>query len=313
VSRRIRRLRKRMKLRRLASVRTRKDKPRYRRPKARERFFLETAGLYTPLVAVESELGLMCVSPYDRGKSRELFVRGRVDDSALELALQIAADRGRAPWDDNRTFLDVGAHIGLSTVAALRRHGFSSTLSLEPEPENYRLLVANTALNRGASDARTENVAASDRLGTAQLRVNPGMHGKHAIVHEGSASQGDVVSVGTAPLDEVVERNGLDLGRVGFLKIDTEGHEPQVLSGASRLLEQRVPAMVEYAPYRLTDPAFGVEVLERLLSEHYTHFVDLRLAVDGTPEPEPITELRALRDRYTGPGRPRVTDLLLLG
>jgi FkbM family methyltransferase len=299
-------------VRRIESVRFRSDTPRYRNPRARERFFLEKAGLFTPIVAVESELGLMCVSPYDRGKSRELFVQRRVDDRPFELALKVAAEHDGPPWEGDRLFLDVGAHIGLSTVAALRRHGFGRTLSLEPEPANHRLLVLNTALNSGAADARTECVAASDQEGTAQLRVSRSMHGKHSIVTGRASPSGDVVSVATATLDLVLDRLGVAPDQVGFVKIDTEGHEPRVLAGAARLLEQGVPAMVEYAPYRLTDPAFGIDRLEGVLQEHYTSFVDLRLALDGAPRQRPMAELPALRAEYTGAGRPRVTDLLVL-
>lgn len=308
----LRRLRKRARVRRIESVRSRSESSRYRSPRARERFFLERAGLFTPIVAVESELGLMCVSPYDRGKSRELFVHRRIDDRPFELALTVAAEHGEAPWERDRAFLDVGAHIGLSTVAALRRHGFARTLSIEPEPANHRLLVLNVALNRREADARTERVAASDREGTAELRTSRSMHGKHAIVAEGTSEAGEVVSVPTATLDSLLDRVALEADQVGFVKIDTEGHEPRVLAGAGRLLEQGVPAMVEYAPYRLTDPAFGIDRLDGLLQEHYTGFVDLRRALDGAPRQRPISELPALRAEYAGAGRPRVTDVLVL-
>ena len=69
------------------------------------------------------------------------------------------------------TFVDIGAHVGTSTIRALRRHGLASALCFEPEPYNFRILRANLAVNNLDGVVRTFNVALSNHEGRAPLRL----------------------------------------------------------------------------------------------------------------------------------------------
>jgi FkbM family methyltransferase len=217
------------------------------------------------------------------------------------------------PAGEGRVFLDVGANIGIVTVTALKRHGFRRAVSIEAEPDNFRLLEVNVALNRGDAEVRAFNVAASSGAGEAPLLLNRGSHGEHALV-TGTAAAGatDVVTVPTRPLDDLLADAGHRPDDVGFLKIDTEGHEPSVLEGAAGVLSAGPPAMIEYAPFRYSDPEHGLDLLERIVAEHYSHFLDLRLAIKGGAELRPVSELAELRRQVASTEKQRITDLLLV-
>src|SRR5215208_3948369 len=187
------RARKAIRMRRMARVRSRREGRRYQDPDARRSFFLYEAGLYTPLLGVESEVGLLCVSPYDYGQSQRIFVNRRIAYRPLRRALEIAGSSGQDPTGEEKVFLDVGANIGIVTLTALKEHGFRRAVSIEAEPGNFRLLVANVALNRGDAEVRTFNVAASSGAGEAPLRVNRGSHGEHALVAEPAPDE-DIVT-----------------------------------------------------------------------------------------------------------------------
>jgi len=91
--------------------------------------------------------------------------------------------------------------------------------------------------------------------------------------------------------------------------MDTQGHEGHVLSGARTLLARDVPILFEYWPYALAR-AGGLEKLESIITEHYTHFVDVRDQKEGqTPVPTPVDQLPSLRAKYQGTD---LTDLLLV-
>ena len=295
----------------MAWVRSRREGRRYQDPIARRSFFLYEAGLYTPLLGVESEVGLLCVSPYDYGQSQRIFVNRRIAYRPLRRALEIASSSGQDPSADGKVFLDVGANIGIVTLTALKQHGFRRAVSIEAEPGNFRLLVANVALNRGDAEVRTFNVAASSGAGEAPLRVSRGSHGEHALVAEPAPDE-DIVTVRTRPLDEILAEAEHGPGDVGFLKIDTEGHEPRVLDGARAVLSAGPPTMIEYAPFRYVDSEYGPDRLEQIAAEHYTHFLDLRDAGDDEAELRPISELPDLRREYTTEPKRRITDLLLI-
>jgi FkbM family methyltransferase len=190
-------------------------------------------------------------------------------------------------------FVDVGAHVGTTVIAAVVRFGFESAVAFEPEAENYRLLRANVLLNGLGDRIETRNVAVSNRGGAAELKIRAEFGAKHRLLdapEEGATT----VTVRLTTLDE----SGLDASSAGLLWLDVEGHEQEVLEGASALLERGVPAVLELIPRRLE-----LEPLEALLARHYTHVVDLR---EG--DRLPIAELGALAKRY----KRGFTDVLVL-
>lgn len=285
-------------------------------PSAQEkRRFYEEAGRYTWLVAAESDLGPIVMNPRDQSKVK-LFGGAPIDDRNLAAALRLLGELDQAP-SPGSTLVDVGAHIGLLTLAALKRHGFGRVLALEADPTNYRLLRANLAL--GGVDDRVDavNIAVGADRGSGSLKVHDRMHGKHSLVTGARAAKpGTVVDVEIRPLDGLLEERGVDPADVGLIKVDTEGHEAMVLRGAESLLAGRVPVLAEYAPFRLREREGGIEVFDELATRHFTRFADVRKAMDAQAPAESIRgigELAELRRLYDGEdGRPRVTDVLLL-
>jgi FkbM family methyltransferase len=190
-------------------------------------------------------------------------------------------------------FVDVGAHIGTTAIAALVRFGFERAVAFEPEVENYRLLRANVLLNGLEDRIETFNVAVSNLEGDAELKLRPEFGAKHRLLRvpeEGATT----VTVPVTTLDEA----GVDPGSAGLLWVDVEGHELEVLEGARALLERGVPAVLEVIPRRLE-----LEPLEELLARHYTHVVDLR---EG--DKLAVADLAVLETRY----RRGFTDVLAL-
>ena len=77
-------------------------------------------------------------------------------------------------------FIDIGANIGTSTIAALALPMFDSAVCCEPETENFRMLGANLALN-DLDDVKRFQVAVSARPARAQLVVVGGPPGKTTV------------------------------------------------------------------------------------------------------------------------------------
>ncbi len=131
------------------------------------------------------------------------------------------------------TVIDVGANIGLSTImlARLARH----VVAYEPSPPNVALLRRNLALN-GITNVEVRAAAASSEPGMLQFHVLPHGAGSH-VVGSGHVLTDTIgaVSVPAVTLDSEA------LPRIAFIKIDAEGHEPDVLAGARRLLARDRP------------------------------------------------------------------------
>lgn len=172
-------------------------------------------------------------------KSRLLLKRGEFPDGIVlwyrapdlhainEVCIERVYDRAHIRPGD--VVLDVGAHIGIFTVYASKKVGESGKVfSFEPEPENLRILKKNVAIN-GCSNVQVFPFALSNEEGNIKLFVQE-LPGRHSIM---GGSPVDI-QVPVRKLDDVVYE--LALSRVNVLKIDAEGAESKILSGAKKTL-----------------------------------------------------------------------------
>lgn len=168
------------------------------------------------------------------------------------------------------TFVDLGANIGwFSLLAASIVGPTGSVLAVEPNLHNCDLLNESRKRN-GYSQIDVVAGAVSDRAGWLALETD--------------ASNGRVIPLGPVtgataavacsyvvpafPLDQLLAERGLD--RVDAVKVDVEGVETAVFTGAERLLSDRRPAVVfEWYPEALRSTG-GVdpETPLRLLRDH---------------------------------------------
>lgn len=140
--------------------------------------------------------------------------------------------------DPDRAAIDVGAHSGLYTAELLRL--CSSVIAIEAIPE----LASNIARTYPA--AQTINAAASFEEGQATLYIPIGQPGLSTITATNPVVGKNCreVHVNTVTLDRVT-----DLA-VGFVKIDVEGNELNVLRGAKSLLQRDKPVLLIEAEER---------------------------------------------------------------
>lgn len=135
----------------------------------------------------------------------------------------------RAYGSLDRTSIDVGANVGVHT-RTMAAYSFE-TIALEPQVAAFDRLLANVT---GLPNVRALRLAACARPGRAAMRHVSGNRGASRLVW----SNGDE-AVTTIRLDD------LPLHRpVGLMKVDVEGHERQVLEGATRILATDRPAIL---------------------------------------------------------------------
>lgn len=141
------------------------------------------------------------------------------------------------------TFVDVGANLGLYTVAAARLVGPTGhVVALEPTPRTARVLRENIQLN-GLLELGTVDVhecAAGAAAGTARLALHDADSGHNSLyADEGTTG---TVEVDVVRLDDLVPVGT----RVDVVKIDVEGAELEVLEGMRRVAQDN-PSVVVFA------------------------------------------------------------------
>ena len=123
-------------------------------------------------------------------------------------------------------FVDIGANVGAYTLLASGVAG-ANTFAIEPSPAVFPYLKRNVLLNELQGKVRLLNAAAGARLG--RLRLTQGLGTENHISTPG-------VTIG----DIEVEVTALDAALAGsdpaLLKIDVEGFESEVITGANAVL-----------------------------------------------------------------------------
>lgn len=135
-------------------------------------------------------------------------------------------------------FVDVGANLGLFTVAAARRVGSRGrVLAFEPGSRARQRLEENVSLNRLANTTVLHFALSSS---DARQMLSVPVAG-----HEAFGSLAEPIAVAEAVREEIearewdgIERELLGSRAVTMMKIDVEGWESQVLAGASAMLRR---------------------------------------------------------------------------
>ena len=155
------------------------------------------------------------------------------------------------------TFFDVGANVGLFSLAAAKRFPDAHIYAFEPCAATLEILKRNVALN-GASQVTPVPVALMDHSGTASLQTNaPGKDGLNTLGEPTHPAcrivSRETVSVST--LDDFLASERL-IG-VDVMKVDVEGAELLVLRGGEKLLSGPHAPLILYEGYSQTMRGFG--------------------------------------------------------
>ena len=123
-------------------------------------------------------------------------------------------------------FVDIGANVGVYTVLASAVTGARS-IAFEPIPTTYEELNRNIALNNIGDRVETRRVCLGSSNGTVRMTANQGGLNHVAMDQDGDAT----VETQVMRLDDA-------LGAVPcqFIKIDAEGYEAEIFSGAATVL-----------------------------------------------------------------------------
>lgn len=142
--------------------------------------------------------------------------------------------------------IDVGANIGVHTIRLAKLAGpGGEVIAIEPDAELAQRARANARLNQ-LENIRFVQAAAGERSGGTVLLYRPGAldpnKGRASLLAH-SYLTGSAAQVPTMKVDD------LDAGPVTLIKIDVEGHESAVVTGAAATIEEFSPAVIfEYAP-----------------------------------------------------------------
>ncbi|MFA5792091.1 MAG: FkbM family methyltransferase [Candidatus Paceibacterota bacterium] len=145
-----------------------------------------------------------------------------------------------------KNMIDVGAHTG-TTLRYFLTNSFN-VYAFEPVEQNLSKLIENY---KGFKNLFVFSEALSDSSGLKDFylaldsdnTIHEFYHSLEKIPDDNYHKKGSVIKIKTASIDDLI-KSGKIPDSIGYLKIDTEGHDLKVLEGASKLTCQVIS--IEY-------------------------------------------------------------------
>jgi FkbM family methyltransferase len=148
-----------------------------------------------------------------------------------------------------RVLFDVGANCGFYALTQCVSRPHLQARCFEPQPATFRHLQQNIAANHAADRVKAVNAAVGSVSGQCELKISPqssmGVVASSSVQLVDSKNRPMITHRITVPmitLDEYAERENL---WPDIIKVDVEGHEPEVFKGARRCLAHARFAIAE--------------------------------------------------------------------
>jgi FkbM family methyltransferase len=161
------------------------------------------------------------------------------------------------------TFIDVGANLGIHSIAAWRRMKRSGrVIAIEANPQIFSLMAQTIRLNGAQGCVEAFHAAAWNETGEVSFSSEPDQHRVGAVHLSDAVNYGnETVTVPAIRLDD------LELERADLIKIDVEGREPFVIEGGRELIARSMcPIICEYHESVIAS-TYGVNLFHSLLNE----------------------------------------------
>jgi len=157
-------------------------------------------------------------------------------------------DNKRFSLPEDAVIFDVGANIGAMTLQFAKQTPLGRVYAFEPTFYAFAKLKRNLALNPELANriVAIQSFVSSTTSREADIKAYASWKvggsedsGKHQI-HRGTVKPAQ--GIGSVSLDDFCEQN--EIKRLDFIKIDTDGHELEVLKGAQKVISRFKPAII---------------------------------------------------------------------
>ena len=215
--------------------------------------------IYRPIafVMASTNHGTMIVNRHDYkpveggavGVGHQLLSFSSFDQNEVDTVLQLLNSR-RQHFGDGVMAIDCGANIGVHTVEWARfMHGWGEVLAFEAQERIYYALAGNISINN-CFNVRAFWAAVGHQNGSIQVPkpdyLIPASYGSLELIpseHNEFIGQNIDYQHNTTPT-QMIAIDDLGMRRLDFIKIDVEGMELAVLSGAKRSIAEHKPMML---------------------------------------------------------------------
>jgi FkbM family methyltransferase len=255
----------------------------------------------------ETPMGSYIFDIGDQVTSKRMLVLGGVDTNVTNRCMEMIT-----PEMSDGILLDIGSNIGTFSIPLALENKFRQIHAFEPAPRNFDLLSQNIARNHVEGKVIPHPYAIGNANTRLPFELSPENFGDHRVRFE-PAREGllgetgrHTIEVECFSMNNVLEKEAIDLENVKMIKADTQGAEGQIMKGASKIFEKKIPWIIELWPYGLSRAGTTKQEILDILFRNFVSF--FRLEANNWYEEHKIFEIEQTFDRLnTG-----FCDILLL-
>ena len=258
------------------------------------------------ILTVSTANGTLSFSNMDLHNARALYVQRAWESDLLEATSRVLREEVAPTRPGANLLVEAGANIGMICIAMLKHGDFREAVAIEPDPLNFELLERNIRQNGLADRIHPVPCALSASSGEAELERSESNFGDHRVrvQSDRKALMGEdgraTLRVPMRSLDDVLEAEGIEPGRIGLVWVDVQGYEGHLFRGARRTLAGGSPVLSEFWPYGIQRSGIDRDSYAELLRSLFQ-----RLAVfDAAGRqfvPHDLSRIEELFDRTSGP------------
>ena len=163
------------------------------------------------------------------------FVVNVFEDDEIEIIKKL---------DIDGVVIDVGAYIGTHSIPLASIPGVEKVVAIEPEAQNFSALQTNIKTNDLSNKIIAVRMGAFSKNGKMTLfKSEGGSSGNSLVVKPMIILEKQEVEV--KRLDDILAELGLNVEKVSFVKVDTEGAEMHVFRGAKKIMKSHPKIVFE--------------------------------------------------------------------
>jgi len=201
--------------------------------------------------------GLYTINFRDTIISKALYIFGAYEYYAINDVLEFFIKNKTI--SSHPVVIDIGANIGVTSIAMVRSGVIKKAIAIEPEPQNIASLEKNITLNKLEKEITCLPFAvfdtdgqlcfelSDDNFGDHRVRSSEPLHGENRLFQEDTRR---TIEVKSRRLDTVVASLPPSVrADISLVWIDVQGAEGSVFSGGHETLSRPIPVVAEIWPY----------------------------------------------------------------
>lgn len=231
---------------------------------------------------VSTKQGIFTITTKDEIISRSLYCRREYELEFSAKAMELLRNLKICPPKGKGSIVDIGANNGAISIGMLHTKELEKAIAIEPEPNNFNLLVKNIKQNDFLDKFVCLPYAISNQKGEVLLELSERDFGDHRVRPKPSAdtpselfkeSKRNVIKVESDTLDQLLETVP-DTFRadISVVWVDVQGYEGYVFLGAKQLLSTGIPVVSEIWPYGLKRAGVSAERFCQIAEDVWSNY-----------------------------------------